>query len=52
MKTRYAFLGKLPSGKWEFCLIDIYGEQPVVIVVDRTGNNTPRMIIDNKLVEL
>jgi hypothetical protein len=50
--TRLKWIGELPRGNWQFCLVRIRGQADVVVVADRTGQNAPRMVIDGKLVSL
>jgi hypothetical protein len=52
MTTKYEFLGDLPEGKWRFMLLVIVGQPDVIVVVDESGANAPRMIVGTKLVEL
>lgn len=44
-------IAALPTGQWEFCLVTLEGQADVIVVIDRTGLEAPRMIIDGKLRE-
>jgi hypothetical protein len=45
----YRLLGTLPPGHWVFGLVLIQGQKDAIVVVDRTGDNVPRMIINGKM---
>lgn len=49
---KFTLLGRLPAGDWVFGLVVIKHQPDVVLVVDRTGQNAPRMVIGDKLVEV
>ena len=46
------YIGTLPNGDWKFCLVVIKGQADVLVCADLTGINTPRMIVDGKLVTI
>lgn len=48
---KFKFIATLPAGQWEFLLVKIAGETDAIVVVDRTAKNSPRMLIDDKLIE-
>jgi hypothetical protein len=50
--VKYEHLGELPAGNWEFKLLIIPGLTNVLLILDETGDSTPRMIIRGKLVEV
>ena len=49
MKREFKLIGELPEGDWQFCLVVIEKQLDVIVVVDRSGNSAPRMIVDGKL---
>jgi len=49
---QFTYIGSLPPGEWRFCLVCIGGQADVILVIDKTGANAPRMVIGDKLVEL
>lgn len=52
MKRQFTFIGELPPGDWRFLLVTIKGQADVIVVWEKDGQFTPRMIVDGKLVEL
>lgn len=50
--ARYKLIGELPVGDWEFCLVRVRGGTDAIVIIDKTGQNEPRMLIGAKLVRL
>ena len=50
MARKFEYIGELPPGDWKFCLVAIYGKADVVMIVDMSGKEMPRMVADGKLV--
>lgn len=49
---QFKCIGTLPAnGDWRFLLVRIERQSDVVLVVDHTGNYSPRMLIGEKLVD-
>ena len=51
-KSRYTYLGTLMAGDWHFGLIEIEGQEDVILVRERTGKDSPRLILRGRMLQL
>ena len=52
VKSRYTYLGTLPEGDWHFGLIEIEGQEDVVLVRETHGKDSPRLILRGRMQQL
>lgn len=51
-RRTFKLIAQLPRGDWRFLLVRIQGAEDVVVVVDKTGQNEPRLIIGGEVVKV
>lgn len=50
--TDFKYLGTLPLGDWRFGLVKIEGKPDVLVLIDKTGFEEPRVLKGDKLVKI
>lgn len=46
------FIGELPAGDWQFCLVVVQDDADLLLVIDKTGRQPPRIVVDDKLIAI